>query len=90
IRIALGAGPRDVMREVVREGMTLVIAGIGLGLVAALGLTRLMAGMLYEVKPYDPLTFLAVSVLLVSVATLAEFIPARRASAVDPMVALRT
>lgn len=90
IRLALGAHPRDVLRLVVRQGMQLVVAGILLGIAGALALTRLMASLLYSVRPTDPATFVVVSVLLALVALLACYVPARRAMRVDPMVALRT
>jgi ABC-type antimicrobial peptide transport system permease subunit len=69
--------------------MTMAFIGIGSGLIGALALTRLISGLLYEVKPFDPVTFLVVSVLLTIVALLACLLPARRATRVDPLVALR-
>ncbi len=89
IRIALGARRRELMRLVVRRGLLLAIAGAVVGIGAAMAATRLMAAMLYGVRPFDPATFAGVSILLVLVALAACSIPARRAMRIDPMVALR-
>lgn len=89
IRMALGAQKADVLRLVVGQGMLLAIIGVGLGVVAAAGLTRFLSGVLYGVNPNDPLAFIAASLLLLAVALLACYIPARRATRVDPLVALR-
>lgn len=89
VRIALGASRGDVLKSVLGQGAKLAIAGVGLGLCAAFGLTRLISGVLFNVSATDPLTFIAVSSLLVLVALAACYIPAHRAMQVDPMVALR-
>jgi predicted permease len=89
IRMALGASPADVLKQVFREGGRLAAWGLGLGLIAALALTRLMASMLYGVKPSDPLSLGVAAALLAVVAFAACYIPARRATRVDPLVALR-
>ena len=89
IRISLGASRTDVLRLVVRQGMELALAGSAAGIVGALLLSRLMTKLLYGVLPTDPLTFTAVAVLLTFVALAANYLPARRATRVDPMVALR-
>jgi predicted permease len=89
IRMALGAQRRDVFKLVVGQGMALAGAGLILGLVAAAGVTRYLSSQLFHVKPIDPLTYGGVTLLLASVALLACYIPARRATRVDPLVALR-
>jgi len=89
IRMALGAPQSEVIKLVLRQGLALTLAGLSIGLLGALGLTRLVSGMLYEVRPTDPLTFAGVALLLTAIALLANYIPARRATKVDPMVALR-
>src|SRR2546422_7785257 len=89
IRVALGASSRDVLRMVLGEGMKITLIGVAIGLAAALGLTRLIAKLIYGVGASDPLTFVGVAVLLTGVALLACYIPAPRAMRVDPMIALR-
>jgi putative ABC transport system permease protein len=89
IRMALGAQRTEVLRLIIGEGMLLTLVGVALGLGVALGVTRLMTGILYGVTATDPTTFVAVAGLLVAVAFIACYIPARRATRVDPLVALR-
>ena len=89
LRIALGAQRSDVLGMVLGEGVRMTLVGVGTGVAAALGLTRLMSSMLFGVEPTDPLTFVGVAVLLCVMALLACYVPARRAMKVDPMVALR-
>jgi len=89
IRVALGAQTRDVLKLVVRQGMSLTGVGVGIGLVIAIAATRLMASLLFGVGATDPITFVAIALLLAIVALLACYLPARRATKVDPMIALR-
>jgi putative ABC transport system permease protein len=89
VRMAVGASAWDVFQLVVRGGVGLALVGIAVGVIAAAGLTRLMAGLLYGVGPTDPLTFVVVPFVLTAVAVLACYVPARRATRVDPMVVLR-
>ncbi|HXG67899.1 MAG TPA: FtsX-like permease family protein, partial [Blastocatellia bacterium] len=89
IRLALGAQPRDVLRLVVGQGMGLALCGIGIGWLAAFSLTRVLTGLLFGVTATDPATFIAAPLLLATVAFLACYLPARRATKVEPMAALR-
>jgi putative ABC transport system permease protein len=90
IRIALGAAPAAVRRMVVGQGLSLAASGLALGLIGAVALTRLMKSLLYGVAPTDPLTYAAVAAVLIGIAVLASYLPARRATRVDPMIALRS
>jgi ABC-type antimicrobial peptide transport system permease subunit len=90
IRMALGAERRDIVRLVLGQGLALAAVGTGVGLVAAFGATRLMADMLYGVRPTDPIAFAGSAALVILVALAASWIPARRAASIDPMRALRT
>ncbi|HKF51926.1 MAG TPA: ABC transporter permease [Candidatus Acidoferrales bacterium] len=89
IRMALGAQKTDVLRRVIRQGMKPALLGLAIGIIGALAFTRFLSSLLFEVKPTDPLTLIAVSLILTAVAALACYIPARRAMKVDPLVALR-
>ncbi|MGH9430707.1 MAG: ABC transporter permease [Terriglobia bacterium] len=89
IRMALGARGEDVLRLVVKQGLILTLAGVAVGLIGSFGLTRFLASLLFEVQPSDPVTLAAVSLILTGVSLTASYIPARRATKVDPVVALR-
>lgn len=89
IRIALGANARDVLRLILKDGLQLAVLGLGIGLIGALGLTRVMKGLLFGVSATDPLTYVLIALLLLLVAALACYLPARRATKVDPLIALR-
>jgi predicted permease len=89
IRMALGAERREVLGLILRQGLRLALAGVAAGVAGAFGLTRFLSSFLYGVKPTDPLTFIAVSLILTAVALVASYLPARRATKVDPVVALR-
>jgi putative ABC transport system permease protein len=89
IRMAIGARPRDVFRMIIGQGMLLAFLGVIFGLASAFALTRLMATMLFDIAPTDPVTFAAIAILLSAVALLACYIPGRRATKVDPMISLR-
>ena len=89
VRIALGAARRDVLLLIIRQGITLAVIGLGIGFLVAIGVAQLLTKLLFGVSPIDPLTFAGVSLLLALVAVLACYVPARRATKVDPLVALR-
>jgi ABC-type antimicrobial peptide transport system permease subunit len=90
VRLALGAGPRQLVSSVLRESSVLIASGIGAGISAALVLGRLVQALLYQVKATDALTFAGVTLLLAGVALVAAWLPARRASRTDPVLALRS
>ena len=89
VRMALGARASDVLRMIVRSGMSLALTGVVIGLAGAVALSRLMTRMLFEVKGTDALTYVAVAIAVICVALFACYIPARRATKVDPLIALR-
>jgi ABC-type antimicrobial peptide transport system permease subunit len=89
VRMALGAQGRHIVRLVIHEGLLMTALGTGIGLIGAAGLTQFLASQLFDVSPTDPMTFVGVTLLLVAVALLASYVPARRAARVDPIVALR-
>jgi predicted permease len=90
IRLAIGADRSEVLRMILRQGVTLAVSGVAVGVAAAFLLTRLMQSLLYEVQPADPLTFLVVPVILLVVSLIASYVPALRATKVSPLIALRT
>ena len=89
IRMALGARKGDILRMIMRHGLRLTLVGVVVGVAGAVALTRVLSSLLYDVTPTDPLTLVVVSCVLVAMALLASYVPARRAAKVDPMVALR-
>jgi predicted permease len=90
IRLAIGADRTEVLKMILRQGLTLAVAGVVVGVAAAFLLTRLMQSLLYEVEPADPMTFVAVPIMLLLVSLVASYVPARRATKVSPVIALRT
>jgi putative ABC transport system permease protein len=89
IRMALGSQRKDILKLIIGHGLKLAVIGVAIGLIIALGLTRLLQSLLFGISASDPITFLVIALLLAIVAVLASIIPARRAMRVDPMVALR-
>jgi len=90
VRIALGASPARVLGLVMRQGMSFVLAGLAIGIAGALLMGQVMSSLLFAVQPTDPITYLAVSLVLMAVAAAACFVPARRVTSIDPMLALRS
>jgi ABC-type antimicrobial peptide transport system permease subunit len=90
IRMALGAEKSTVLRQVLGQGLVLSLIGISIGAAAGFGLTRFLSNLLFEVKPQDPLTFLVVSLVMMALALVSCYVPARRATTVDPANLLRT
>jgi putative ABC transport system permease protein len=89
VRMALGASPFDILKMILKQGLVLALLGVGIGVLAALGLMRLLRSLLFEVSTTDVATFVLVTGVLLVVALLACYLPARRATKVDPLVALR-
>jgi putative ABC transport system permease protein len=89
IRMALGARSEDVVRHVVRQASRLILIGTAIGLAGALAATRVLSSALYEVQPHDPQTYVAIVMILVAASVLASYLPARRASTIDPSITLR-
>jgi len=89
VRLAIGARPADVLRMVIGAGMKLALLGVAIGLAAAIGLAQLVKSMLFDVTPSDPASYVATAAVLLLVAALASYVPARRAMRVDPLVALQ-
>ncbi len=89
LRLALGAQPSAVRKLVIRRGMALTLIGVVIGLIAAFGLTRLIKTLLFEVSATDPVTFVVIAILLAGVSLMACYLPARRATKVDPIIALK-
>jgi ABC-type antimicrobial peptide transport system permease subunit len=89
LRLALGAPPRDVLRMVLVQAVRLAVGGAAIGLVFALTMARVLRSLIYNVSPADPMTFISVAILVIAIAMLACYLPARRAARANPMVALR-
>ena len=89
LRMALGAQARDVLKMIIRQGMLLVLIGVAVGLACAVALTRIMSNLLFDITVTDPATYASIALLLTAVSLVACYIPARRATRVDPMIALR-